>query len=63
MSRQKQPHVWVIEMDCGTMRRPRFEPCSDAQVTKQDAEREMNYYWKHNNPTDSFRVKKYVRAK
>lgn len=52
--------VWVVEIkndDDG-----KYEPCAAAQLTRADARREMTYYWRYNNPSDEFRVAKYVRA-
>ncbi|MFA5027011.1 MAG: hypothetical protein WC713_03990 [Candidatus Methylomirabilota bacterium] len=49
-------HIWIVEMKCGK----KWEPCACANLKRKDAEREKIFYWEHNNPTDEFRVKKYV---
>lgn len=52
-------HIWIIEMQNN---RGRWEPTVGAYLTRKDAKREMEYDWQFNNPTDSFRIKKYIAA-
>ncbi len=51
-------HVYVIEMK--NQKTKKWEPCADAHLTKKDAMREVDYYWRYDNKDDEFRVKKYV---
>lgn len=52
-------HIWLIEQkDKDGL----FRPTVGAGLTRGDAVREMNYYWKTNHPESRFRVKKYVSA-
>lgn len=51
--------IWIIEQkDKDGL----FKPTVGAGLTRDDAVREMNYYWKTNFPKNKFRVKKYVSA-
>lgn len=54
----KTNHVWVVEI----FNRGRFEPCTEAKLTKEAAECAMREWWKTNCPDDRFRVTKYTAA-
>lgn len=60
MSIKPQSHVWVIEMFSKINNA--WEPCAEAQISRSEARRVMNFYWRHNHPEEKFRVAKYVRA-
>ena len=56
--REKQPHVWVVEMLCGK----KWEPCYPAYRTAKIARRLYLTMWKEGNPNEKFRIRKYVRS-
>ncbi len=53
-------YIWVIEMlSDSPWQRPTWEPCAEAALNKRDAEA-VRARWKSNNPSDRFRITKYV---
>ena len=57
--REKQPHVWVVEMQEGRA----WNPCADAFLDKKIAAGYNGVkQWKENNPYRNFRIRKYVRS-
>lgn len=51
--------IWIIEQQ---NRIGLWAPTVGAGLTRKEAVREMNHYWKFNFPEDKFRVKKYISA-
>ena len=51
-------YVWVIEMKHET--RKQWCPTVGCALTREDAQREWND-WRKDNPSDCFRIRKYVR--
>jgi hypothetical protein len=54
------PSVWIVEM--WNEKRERWEPTVGCSLTKADAEHDMEYYWKADNPSGRFRVRRYRPA-
>ena len=52
-------HVWVIEM--WNEARLRWEPCAAGSLTR-DESRLRRALWSRRNPSDRFRLRKYVPA-
>ena len=50
--------VWVIEMEDAP---GRWSPCMGLGLDRQEARRELAD-WRKRNPSDNFRISKYVRA-
>lgn len=53
-------HGWVVEY---LNSKGEWAVTAGAGLTKRDATREMNFYWRYNSPEMKFRVSKYVSAK
>ena len=49
--------VWVIECMCDD---GNWLPCANAQLTREDARRELRIDWKRNYPDGKFRIVKYI---
>jgi len=54
-----KPHVWIIEI----LLNGKWEPTVGCGIGKSDTLMFMRAEWKSNNPSDKFRVTKYIREK
>lgn len=50
-------HIWIVEMKIGD----NWESTVGAGITRKDGRRKIAF-WKESNPSDQFRLVKYVRA-
>ena len=50
-------HVWIVEMLQGKI----WWPCACGHLTRKDALREIQQYWKKYGANDKFRAKMYTR--
>lgn len=50
-------YLWVVEM----LNNGRWEATVGCGISRESARRELAE-WKHNNPCDKFRIRKYKRA-
>ena len=48
--------IWVVEI----LEKGRWKPSVSIGLTRQDARRERDFYWKYNFPNTKTRIRKYI---